>query len=61
MKLSTLKSSGHWPTLLTAFLYFDVSFMVWTILGALGAQIGSTLGLTPQQKGLMVAVPYLSF
>jgi MFS transporter, NNP family, nitrate/nitrite transporter len=60
MKLSDLKSSGHWPTLLTAFLYFDVSFMVWTILGALGAQIGVTLGLTPQQKGLMVAVPYLS-
>ncbi len=60
MKLSALKKSGHWPTLLTAFLYFDVSFMVWTILGALGAQIGSTLGLTPQEKGLMVAVPYLS-
>lgn len=60
MKLSDLKSSGHWPTLLTAFLYFDVSFMVWTILGALGAQIGTTLNLTPQQKGLMVAVPYLS-
>ncbi|MES2707781.1 MAG: MFS transporter [Verrucomicrobiota bacterium] len=60
MKLSALKRSGHWPTLLTAFLYFDVSFMVWTILGALGAQIGSSLGLTPQQKGLMVAVPYLS-
>lgn len=46
--------------MLTAFLYFDVSFMVWTILGALGAQIGTTLNLTPQQKGLMVAVPYLS-
>lgn len=60
MKLSDLKRSGHWPTLLTAFLYFDVSFMVWTILGALGAQIGATLELTPQQKGLMVAVPYLS-
>ena len=60
MKLSQLKNSGHWPTLLTAFLYFDVSFMVWTILGALGAQIGVTLGLSPQQKGLMVAVPYLS-
>lgn len=60
MNLSAIKRSGHWPTLLTAFLYFDVSFMVWTILGALGAQIGSSLGLTPQQKGLMVAVPYLS-
>jgi NNP family nitrate/nitrite transporter-like MFS transporter len=60
MNLAQLKKAGHWPTLLTSFLYFDVSFMVWTILGALGAQIGSSLGLTPQQKGLMVAVPYLA-
>ena len=27
--LSTLRRSGHWPTLLAAFLYFDVSFAVW--------------------------------
>ena len=60
MNIADLRKSGHWPTLATAFLYFDVSFMVWTILGALGVQIGATLGLTPQQKGLMVAVPYLS-
>ncbi|MEO5961503.1 MAG: MFS transporter, partial [Opitutaceae bacterium] len=60
MKFAQFKQAGHWPTLLTSFLYFDVSFMVWTILGALGAQIGATLGLTPQQKGLMVAVPYLA-
>jgi MFS transporter, NNP family, nitrate/nitrite transporter len=60
MNLSQLRRSGHWPTLLTAFLYFDVSFMVWTILGALGAHLGTALGLTPQQKGLMVAIPYLS-
>jgi hypothetical protein len=33
MKLSDLKNAGHWPTLLTAFLYFDYSFMVWTLLG----------------------------
>jgi NNP family nitrate/nitrite transporter-like MFS transporter len=60
MKLADLKSSGHWPTLLTAFLYFDVSFMIWTLLGPLGAQIGESLGLNPQQKGLMVAVPILA-
>lgn len=60
MNFAQFKKAGHWPTLLTSFLYFDVSFMVWTILGALGAQIGTTLGLTPQQKGLMVAVPYLA-
>ncbi len=60
MKLSDLKNSGHLPTLITAFLYFDVSFMVWTLLGPLGVQIGETLGLNDQQKGLMVAVPILS-
>ncbi|MHA3769956.1 MFS transporter [Verrucomicrobiota bacterium sgz303538] len=60
LKISELKSSGHWPTLLTAFLYFDVSFMVWTVLGPLGAQIGESLHLSAQQKGLMVAMPILS-
>lgn len=60
MKLSDLKNSGHWPTLLAAFLYFDFSFMVWTVLGPLGAQIGEALNLSPQQKGLMVAVPILA-
>src|SRR5688500_17866161 len=60
LKLSALKQSGHWPTLLTAFLYFDFSFMVWTVLGPLGAQIGEALHLNDQQKGFMVAVPILS-
>jgi MFS transporter, NNP family, nitrate/nitrite transporter len=60
MKLADLKDSGHWPTLLTAFLYFDFSFMVWTLLGPLGAQIGEALRLSTQQKGMMVAVPILS-
>src|ERR1051325_6347285 len=60
MKLSDLKISGHWPTLLTAFLYFDFSFMAWTLLGPLGVQIGEALHLSAEQKGLMVAVPILS-
>ena len=60
LNLSTLKKAGHFPTLVTAFLYFDYSFMVWTLLGALGVQIAESLGLTAQQKGLMVAVPILS-
>ena len=60
MKLNELKNSGHWPTLLSAFLYFDFSFMVWTLLGPLGAQIGESLHLSAQEKGLMVAVPILS-
>ena len=60
MKFSQLKQAGHWPTLLTSFLYFDVSFMVWTILGALGALIAPSLGLDARQKFLMVSTPILS-
>jgi NNP family nitrate/nitrite transporter-like MFS transporter len=60
LKFSSLRTAGHWPTLLTAFLYFDFSFMVWTVLGPLGAQIGDSLGLSDAQRGLMVAVPTLA-
>jgi len=60
VKLSDLKNAGHWPTLLAAFLYFDFSFMVWTVLGPLGAQIGESLNLSAEQKGLMVALPILA-
>src|SRR3954452_5870270 len=60
MKISDLKNSGHWPTLLTAFLYFDFSFMVWTVLGPLSAHISEALHLGPEQTGLMAAVPSLS-
>jgi NNP family nitrate/nitrite transporter-like MFS transporter len=52
--------SGHTPTLLSAFLYFDLSFMVWVILGPLGVAIAKDFHLTPAQKGFMVAVPVLS-
>jgi NNP family nitrate/nitrite transporter-like MFS transporter len=52
--------SGHTPTLFSAFLYFDLSFMTWVILGPLGVAIAKDFGLTPAQKGLMVAVPVLS-
>ena len=52
--------SGHSPTLLAAFLYFDVSFMVWVMLGPLAPIIAGELGLDPAQTGLMVAVPTLA-
>jgi MFS transporter, NNP family, nitrate/nitrite transporter len=51
--------SGHWPTLLAAFLYFDVSFMVWGLLGVLVNYIVADLPLSPGQKGLLVATPIL--
>lgn len=53
------RKAGHPPTLLAAFLYFDVSFMVWVILGPLGPFIGEAYHLTAAQKGLLTAVPAL--
>jgi MFS transporter, NNP family, nitrate/nitrite transporter len=53
-------SVGHKPTLFSAFLYFDLSFMVWVLLGPLAVQISADLNLTLSQKGMMVAVPILS-
>jgi len=52
--------AGHKPTLFSAFLYFDLSFMVWVVLGPLAVQIAADLQLTPAQKGMMVATPILS-
>ena len=53
-------SVGHKPTLFAAFLYFDLSFMVWVLLGPLAVQISADLELTAAQKGMMVATPILS-
>ena len=52
--------AGHPPTLFAAFFYFDISFMVWVLLGPLGVQIAAELHLDAAQKGLMVAVPILA-
>src|SRR5436190_18262920 len=51
--------SGHLPTLVAALLYFDVSFMVWVLLGPLAPFLRDQLGLTATQQGLLVAVPLL--
>jgi len=51
---------GHTPSLIAAFLYFDMAFMVWVILGPLGVQIAKDLNLDHVQKGLMVATPVLA-
>ncbi|MBA1228454.1 NarK/NasA family nitrate transporter [Pseudomonas viridiflava] len=52
--------AGHRPTLFAAFLYFDLSFMVWYLLGPMAVQIATDLQLTTQQRGLMVATPILA-
>jgi len=63
--LKALKGQGHFPTLFMAFLYFDMSFMVWTMLGPLSSEISEALAqngfvLTPSQKATLLSLPILS-
>ena len=60
-----LKGQGHFPTLFMAFLYFDMSFMVWTMLGPLSTEIAEALAktgfmMTPSQKATLLSLPILS-
>jgi len=60
-----LKGQGHFPTLFMAFLYFDMSFMVWTMLGPLSTEIAEALALhgeiiTAGQKATLLSLPILS-
>ncbi|MGV8208922.1 hypothetical protein ACV33L_30545, partial [Pseudomonas aeruginosa] len=47
--------AGHAPTLFAAFLYFDLSFMVWYVLGPLGVQIAGADRRGDHHRALLVA------
>jgi NNP family nitrate/nitrite transporter-like MFS transporter len=51
--------AGHKPSLFSAFLYFDVSFMVWVMLGPLAVIIMNDFDMTASQKANLVALPTL--
>ncbi|WP_051251028.1 nitrate/nitrite transporter [Paenibacillus harenae] len=51
--------SGHKPTLFSAFLYFDVSFMIWVLIGPLAVIIAADYPMDPVQKANLVALPIL--
>jgi NNP family nitrate/nitrite transporter-like MFS transporter len=60
-----LKGQGHAPTLFMAFLYFDMSFMVWTMLGPLSTEISEALALgghimTAGEKATLLSLPILA-
>jgi NNP family nitrate/nitrite transporter-like MFS transporter len=59
MTKKSFLSSGHLPTLVSAFLYFDVSFMVWVLFGPMTPFIADQMHLTATQKGLLTAIPLL--
>ena len=72
MNLREFRKAGHLPTLFSAFLYFDISFMIWVLIGALAVSISADLWPKPDgvsveahlasiasKKGFLVAVPLL--
>ena len=58
--VKTFVRSGHWPTLLAAFLYFDFCFAIWVLNGAMAPFISESFQLSAAQKGFMVSVPILA-
>ncbi len=60
MSFSDFVKSGHKPTLFSAFLYSDMSFMVWVLMGPLVIFIGQDLRLSIDQQYNLVAIPLLT-
>jgi NNP family nitrate/nitrite transporter-like MFS transporter len=52
--------SGHPPTLLAAFLYFDFCFAIWVLNGAMAPFLTKAFSLSDTQKGLMISIPTLA-
>src|SRR5688572_20312366 len=57
--MSGFARAGHLPTLIAALLYFDVSFMIWVLLGPLAPFLREDLGLSATEQGLLTAIPLL--
>jgi NNP family nitrate/nitrite transporter-like MFS transporter len=56
----TFLRSGHAPTLFASFLYFDFTFAIWVLNGAMAPFISESFHLTAAQKGFMVSVPIIA-
>ena len=56
----TFLKAGHPPTLFAAFLYFDFTFAIWVLNGAMAPFISESFSLTAAQKGFMVSVPIIA-
>ena len=59
MNRKSFLAGGHLPTLFAAFLYFDISFMVWVLFGPVTPFVAEQFSLSATQKGLLAAVPLL--
>ena len=60
-----LKGQGHTPTLFAAFIYFDMSFMIWMILGPISSEIIDSFAvagfiMSIGQKSTLLSLPIFS-
>lgn len=51
--------SGHWPSLVGAWLHLTVSFMVWLLVGAMSISLAKSLQLSEQEIAWLVSLPLL--
>jgi MFS transporter, NNP family, nitrate/nitrite transporter len=60
VRLTPSEPAGHTPTLIACFLHFDVCFMLWVLIGALGPFIFDGTHVQAGLKGLLIGVPILT-
>jgi len=51
--------SGHWPSLVGAWLHLTVSFMVWLLVGAMSLPLADSLQLDEKDMSWLVSLPLL--
>jgi NNP family nitrate/nitrite transporter-like MFS transporter len=51
--------SGHWPSLVGAWLHLTVSFMVWLLVGAMSLPLAASLQLSDTDMSWLVSLPLL--
>jgi NNP family nitrate/nitrite transporter-like MFS transporter len=56
-KVEAFLKVGHFPTLFSAFLYFDFCFAVWVLNGAMAPFITEHFQLSPAETGFMLSIP----
>jgi NNP family nitrate/nitrite transporter-like MFS transporter len=60
MRSAAAEAAGHTPTLIACFLHFDVCFMLWVLIGALGPFVFDGTHVEAGLKGLLIGIPILT-
>jgi MFS transporter, NNP family, nitrate/nitrite transporter len=58
-EISHILRSGHWPSLVGAWLHLTISFMVWLLAAAMSLSLAQALQLSDQELAWLVSLPLL--